>query len=140
MVVEFSNGFWFRREGPGLIFSMRNSDESESFDTGVDWGILPIIAEAASHRLPFLKDVGVGRAQTGLYEDTPDANAIIGAVLGMEGLYLACGFSGHGFMHAPAVGRMVAELILGKSPDSELSHFALERFKLQAYQRERCLI
>jgi sarcosine oxidase subunit beta len=140
MVVEFGNGFWFRREGPGLIFSMRNPDEPESFDTGVDWGFLPIIAGVACHRLPFLKDVGVGRAQAGLYEDTPDANAIIGAVPGMEGLYLACGFSGHGFMHSPAVGRMVTELILGKSHDSEFLPFALERFKLQAYQKERCLI
>ena len=140
MVVEFHNGFWFRREGPGLIFGMRNPEEPESFDIGVDWGFLPTIAEAASHRLPFLRDVGVGRAQAGLHDDTPDANAIIGKVLGMKGLYLACGFSGHGFMHSPAVGRMVAGLVLEKSPASELLPFTLERFKLQAYQKERCFI
>jgi len=140
MVVEFCNGFWFRREGPGLIFGMRNPEESESFDTGVDWGFLPTIAEAASHRLPFLRDIGVGRAQAGLHEDTPDANAIIGKVPGREGLYLACGFSGHGFMHSPAVGRVVARLVLEKLPASELVPFALERFKLQAYQKERYFI
>jgi len=140
MVVEFHNGFWFRREGPGLIFGMRNPEEPESFDTSVDWGFLPIIAEAACHRLPFLRDIGVGRAQAGLHEDTPDANAIIGKVPGMDGLYLACGFSGHGFMHSPAVGRMVAELVLGKLPASRLAPFALERFKLQAYQKEQCFI
>ena len=140
MVVEFHNGFWFRREGPGLIFGMRNPEEPEGFDTGVDWGFLPIIAEAASHRLPFLSDIGVGRAQAGLHEDTPDANAIIGKVPGMKGLYLACGFSGHGFMHSPAVGRMVAELVLEKSSASELLPFTLERFKLQTYQKERCFV
>lgn len=140
MVVEFRNGFWFRREGPGLIFGMRNPEEPESFDTGVDWGFLPTIAEVASHRLPFLRDIGVGRAQAGLHEDTPDANAIIGTVPEMKGLYLACGFSGHGFMHSPAVGRMVAGLVLEKLPALELVPFALERFKLQAYQKERCFI
>jgi len=140
MVVEFSNGFWFRREGSGLIFGMRNPEEPESFDTGVDWGFLPTIAEVASHRLPFLRDIGVGRAQAGLHEDTPDANAIIGKVPGMEGLYLACGFSGHGFMHSPAVGRMVASLVLEKSPASEFLPFALERFKAGAYQKEQCFI
>jgi sarcosine oxidase subunit beta len=87
-----------------------------------------------------LGDIGVCRAQAGLYENTPDANAIIGTVLGMKGLYLACGFSGHGFMHSPAVGRIVAELVLEKLPASELLPFALERFKFQAYQKERCLI
>jgi sarcosine oxidase subunit beta len=140
MVVEFCDGFWFRREGPGLIFGMRNPEEQYSFDTGVDWGFLPIIAEVASHRLPFLGDVGVCRAQAGLYEDTPDANAIIGTVPEMEGLYIACGFSGHGFMHSPAAGRIVADLMLEKLPVSEFSPFALERFRFQAYQKERCLI
>jgi sarcosine oxidase subunit beta len=140
MVVDFHNGFWFRREGPGLIFGMRNPDEPEGFDISVDWGFLPTIAEAASHRLPFLRDVGVGRAQAGLHDDTPDANAIIGMVPGMEGLYLACGFSGHGFMHSPGVGRMVAGLVLEKPSASEILPFAPERFKLQVYQKEQCFI
>jgi len=140
MVVEFCNGFWFRREGPGLIFGMRNPEEQYSFDTGVDWGFLPIIAKAASHRLPVLADIGVCRGQAGFYEDTPDANGIIGTVPGMKDLYLACGFSGHGFMHSPAVGRIVAELVLEKLPPSEFLPFALERFRSQVYQKERCLI
>jgi len=140
MVVEFHNGFWFRREGSGLIFGMRNPEEPESFDTSVDWGFLPTIAEVACHRLPILRDVGVGRAQAGLHEDTPDANAIIGSIPGTEGLYLACGFSGHGFMHSPAVGKMVADLVLGKSHASQLAPFAPERFELKQHQEERCFI
>jgi len=140
MVVEFCSGFWCRREGAGLIFGMRNPEERYSFDTGVDWGFLPIIAKVASHRLPFLGDVGVCRAQAGLYEDTPDANGIIATVPGVKGLYLACGFSGHGFMHSPAVGRIVAQLVLEKLPASESLSFGLERFRFQAYQKERCHI
>jgi sarcosine oxidase subunit beta len=80
------------------------------------------------------------RVQAGFHDVTPDANAIIGTVPGMDGLYLAGGFSGHGFMHSPAVGRMVAGLILEKLPASELLPFALERFRLQAYHKERCFI
>jgi len=140
MVVEFRNGFWFRREGPGLIFGMRNPEEPDSFDTGVDWGFLPTIARAASHRLPFLRDMGVVRAQAGLHEDTSDANAIIGEVPGMEGLYLACGFSGHGFMHSPGAGRLVAALVLEQLPASEILPFALERFKAGVYKKEQCFI
>ena len=140
MVIEFCNGLWFRREGLGLIFGMRNPEEPEGFNTAVDWSFIPTISEVVCHRLPFLSGVGLARAQAGLYEDTPDVNAIIGGVPGVDGLYLACGFSGHGFMHAPAVGRVVAELVLGKSPSSELAPFALERFKLQAYQKEQCFV
>jgi sarcosine oxidase subunit beta len=140
MVVDFHNGFWFRREGPGLIFGMRNPDEPESFDTSVDWSFLPKLAEIASHRLPLLRDTGVVRAQAGLHEDTPDANAIIGKVPEMDGLYLACGFSGHGFMHSPAVGRVAAGLVLKKTLAPELLPFTLERFKLKTYQKEQCFI
>jgi len=140
MVVEFRNGFWFRREGQCLIFGMRNPEEPESFNTSVDWSFLPTIAEVACHRLPFLADIGVGRAQAGLHEDTPDANAIISDVPHMDGLYFACGFSGHGFMHSPAVGRIVAELVLGKSLVSELLPFGLSRFEVQTYHKERCFV
>ena len=140
MVVDFHNGFWFRREGPGLIFGMRNPDEPEGFDTSVDWGFLPIIAEAASHRLPFLGDTGVMRGQAGLHDDTPDANAIIGGVPEVPGLYLACGFSGHGFMHSPAVGRLMAELILKGKPSLNISPLAFERFKSPYFQKEGIFI
>lgn len=140
MVVDFHNGFWFRREGPGLIFGMRNPDEPEGFDTSVDWGFLAIIAEAASHRLPFIGDTGVMRGQAGLHDDTPDANAIIGGVPEVPGLYLACGFSGHGFMHSPAVGRLMAELILKGKPSLNISPLAFERFKSPYFQKEGIFI
>ena len=140
MVVDFHNGFWFRREGPGLIFGMRNPDEPEGFDISVDWGFLPIIAEAASYRLPFLGDTGVMRGQAGLHDDTPDAQAIIGEVPEVLGLYLACGFSGHGFMHSPAVGRLMAELILKGKPSLSISPLAFDRFKSPYFQKEGIFI
>ena len=140
MVVDFHNGFWFRREGQGIIFGMRNPDEPEGFDISVDWGFLTTIGEVGSHYLPFLKDIGIARGQAGLHADTPDANAIIGKAPKVDGLYLACGFSGHGFMHSPAVGRIMAELILSGRTSLDISCFALDRFKEPVYQEERCFI
>ncbi len=140
MVIDFHNGFWFRREGAGLILGMRNPDESESFNTSVDWGFLPTIGEAALHRLPCLEDVGIARGQAGLHADTPDYHAILGKVLEIEGLYLACGFSGHGFMHSPAVGKLIAGLILGGESDLDISSLALERFRAGAGCKEEYFV
>ena len=66
------------------------------------------------------------RAWAGLYDMTPDAHPIIGWV--GDGVYAACGFSGHGFMQSPAVGRAVAEELLGREPSVDLSPYRLERF------------
>ena len=141
MVVDFHSGFWFRREGTGLIFGMRNPDEPESFDTCVDWGFLPTIGKVALRRLPLLGNTGVVRGQAGLHDDTPDANAILGGVSEIDGLYLACGFSGHGFMHSPAVGRIMAELILTRGSSSpDVSSLTLHRFRQQPCQIEKVFI
>ena len=140
MVVDFNNGFWFRRDGQGIIFGMRNPDEPEGFDTSIDWGFLPTVAEAASHRLTFLQDVGIVRGQAGLHADTPDASAIMDKVPEIDGLYLACGFSGHGFMHSPAVGRIMAELVLKGKTALDISCLALDRFRGPVYEEEKCFI
>ena len=141
LLVDFHTGFWFRREGPGLIFGMRNPNESESYDISVDWSFLQTICKFATRRLPLLLDLGIARGQAGLHEDTPDANAILGTVPQVEGLYLACGFSGHGFMHSPAVGRLMAHLILGAgSPSPDISPLALQRFQQEACQTEKVFI
>lgn len=140
VVINFSNGFWFRREGRCLIFGMRNPKEPEGFDTRVDWGFLPTLAQVATHRLPLLGDTGVMRAQAGLHEDTPDFNAIMGGAPGISGLFLACGFSGHGFMHSPAAGRVMAQMVLGERHGLDLSSLGPERFASQAAPREHCFI
>lgn len=142
MVVDFHNGFWFRKEGPSLIFGMRNPNEPEGFSTLVDWDFLAgSLSEAACHRLPLLSDTGIMRGQAGLHSDTPDCMAIIGETTTIGGLYLACGFSGHGFMHSPAVGRLMAELVLGKRV-SLMDTYALapDRFQRQSKQKEACFI
>jgi sarcosine oxidase subunit beta len=142
LVIDFHNGFWFRREGPSLIFGMRNQAEQQGFYTTIDWDFFTdALVPAACHRLPILLDMAVMRAQVGLHPDTPDDMAIMGEVPDIEGLYLACGFNGHGFMHSPAIGRLMSELVLGQIsslPYAEL--FSLDRFHHQLVLREKAFI
>lgn len=139
LVVEFRTGFWFRREGLCLIFGMRNPDEPEGFDTTVDWGFLPAIGLVSQKRLPLLNELSITTAQAGLHDDTPDSNAIIDRVPDIEGLYVACGFSGHGFMHSPAAGRIMADLITGRI-ETAPTCFSLQRFKKGTPRAKRCFI
>jgi sarcosine oxidase subunit beta len=137
VVIDFHTGFWFRKEGRRLIFGMRNPDEPEGFDTTVDWGFLPALGQVACHRLPVLSNIGIMRGQAGLHADTPDYQAIIGPVPEVEGFYLACGFSGHGFMHSPATGRLMAELILERKDPLNALPLGLGKFQEQVSQKER---
>ena len=142
MVVDFHNGFWFRREGACLIFGMRNPDEPGGFITSVDWDFFSgTLSKAACPRLPALYNTGIARGQAGLHSDTPDNNAILGETPGVAGLFLACGFSGHGFMHAPAAGRLIADLIMKReSALKEVGPFCLDRFRHPVQGKETVFI
>jgi len=129
MVINFANGFWFRKEATHCLIGMRNPEEPSSFNTATDWGFLPTLGATACQRLPLLGDTGIVRGWAGLHSDTADCNPILGRIQGIDGLVLANGFSGHGFMHSPVVGRLVAEVALqGKATSLDISAFALDRF------------
>ena len=133
MVIDFDTTFYFHREGANLLFGMGDPDERPGFDTTVDWAVLEKIAPVAERRLPVLaSDVAIAHAWAGLYEMTPDAMPIIGSAHEPEGLYVIAGFSGHGFQHSPAAGRMLADLISGRDPQCDLTPFALDRFERPA--------
>ena len=124
------------REGPGVAFNGSDPDQPEGFDTTVDWSCLPKISERVLPRFPFLVDVGIMRAEAGLHPDTVDKSAILGDVPELKGLYLACGLNSQGVMHSPAVGRIMAEYILGISSDPAVSLLRLSRFEEGALQQE----
>ncbi len=86
------------------------------------------VREVARELLPQLEYVSFPVLAPGLYDVTPDHQAILGPVPGHHGLWLAAGFSGHGFMMAPAVGRSLAAAIAGDPPDDYLRALSLERF------------
>jgi len=132
MVIDFESTFYFHREGGGLLFGMGDPDERPGFDTTVRWDFLPKVIEVAVKRLPALGDAAVSHAWAGLYEMTPDHNPIIGPAPGVSGFYTIAGFSGHGFQHSPAAGRILADLMTGRDPGLDISPFAHSRFAAAA--------
>ena len=128
MVIDFDTTFYFHREGAGVLFGMGDPRERPSFDTTVQWDFLPEVIEVAVKRLPALGTASISHAWAGLYEMSPDGNPIIGPVRDVEGLYLINGFSGHGFQHSPAAGRILADLIAGRDPGLDVRPFAFDRF------------
>ena len=128
MVIDFETTFYFHREGGGLLFGMGDPEERPGFDTTVRWDFLPKVIDVAVRRLPAIGEAAVSHAWAGLYEMTPDHNPIIGSATGVKGFYTIAGFSGHGFQHAPAAGRILADLITGRDPQFDLSPFAADRF------------
>ena len=128
LVIDFDTSFYFHREGGGLLFGMGDPDEKPGFDITVRWDFLPKVIEVAMQRLPALADAAVSHAWAGLYEMTPDHNPIIGPSSEVEGFYTIAGFIGHGFQHAPAAGRILADLITGRDPKFDLAPFTLDRF------------
>lgn len=128
LVIDFETSFYYHREGGGLLFGMGDPNEKPGFDMTVRWDFLPKVIEVAMQRLPALADAAVSHAWAGLYEMTPDHNAIIGPSSDVEGFYTIAGFSGHGFQHSPAAGRILADVIAGRDPKFDLSSFELDRF------------
>ena len=128
MVIDFDTTFYFHREGAGVLFGMGDPKEPSGFDTTVRWDFLPQVTDIAILRLPALEDASISHAWAGLYEMSPDGNPLIGPAPGVDGLFLINGFSGHGFQHSPAAGRILADLIVGRDPGIELATFAPERF------------
>jgi sarcosine oxidase subunit beta len=140
MVIEFATGFYFHRESGGVLMGMPPAQEVDGFREDVDWEVLPRVVERALARAPVLEQAHIKTAWAGLYEDTPDAHPIVGAVGEPAGFIAACGFSGHGVMHAPGVGRLVSELICGKTTSLDLSPLALARFRDGQIVREHNVI
>ncbi len=127
-VIDFPQSLYFHREGEGLLTGMSNPDEKVGYDQSVDeeWELAHM--EAAVKRLPLLERAGVVSRWAGLYEVTPDAHPILGPTP-LGGFYLVTGFSGHGFMHGPICGKLLAEMILdGEASTVDVSMLDYNRF------------
>ncbi|MCK2220291.1 FAD-binding oxidoreductase [Actinomadura sp. ATCC 31491] len=134
--IDFGTTFYFHREGPGLLLGMSDPDETPGFKLDRSDAWLPRLGEAMARRAPALMDVGVAGGWAGLYEVTPDHNALIGAAPGVERFLYATGFSGHGFLMGPAVGEVMRDLYLGREPFTDVSGFDAGRFALSASRPE----
>ncbi len=111
--------FYFRPETGGLLMSIAELEECPTREVKLDWKSTDILAERATRRLPAFDAVRIMRGWAGLRSMTPDHTAILGPVPEPAGFYLAVGFSGHGVMHAPMTGKILASMVV----DNNLDHF-----------------
>jgi sarcosine oxidase subunit beta len=129
-VVDAATSFYLHREAGGVLMGMGGTDERASFslqpdDRFVAEELLPVAVRV----FPPLEAAGIARTWAGLYEMTPDRHPILGPA-GVDGLWLANGFSGHGFQHAPVVGLLLAEMIVdGAAATVDVSSLNLGRFE-----------
>jgi sarcosine oxidase subunit beta len=126
MVVESETGFHFRRRDRRLVVAMSDPEARWGVEQEVDRSVFGDRLARLAHRFPPAADTRIKSAWAGLYDVTPDAHPILGQVA--DGVFAACGFSGHGFMQSPAVGRAVAEEIMIGSSSIDLSPYRLDRF------------
>lgn len=128
MTIDFETGFYFHREGPGLLMGMADPDERPGFllETTDEW--IPALLAVAERRAPRIATAGIRGGWAGLYEMTPDHNAIIGVAPGPSRFIYASGFSGHGFLQGPAVGEILRDLVLDRDPFLDISPLSAARF------------
>jgi sarcosine oxidase, subunit beta len=132
MIIDMSTGFHFRPEGRGFLLAWNDPEETPGYKFDFEPSFIEKILIHAADRVPAFENLPVNpkRAWAGLYEMTPDHHCILGPVAAVPGFFLANGFSGHGVMHSPATGKILADLILqGKtSVVDDVSVLGFERF------------
>ena len=141
MVIDFAQSLYFHLEGQGVLTGMSNPHEREGVDQSVDpeWELTHL--EAAVARFPLLENAGVLNRWAGLYEVSPDSLAILGKVPHVEGFYCINGFSGHGFMHGPICGLLLAEEILeGKATTVDIAPLRIDRFTRKGTTAEYAVV
>jgi sarcosine oxidase, subunit beta len=138
MTVESETGFHFRRRGERLVLAMTDPEPRWGFEQAVDTSLFADRLARLRHRFPAAAAAEIENAWAGLYDMTPDAHPILGRVA--DGVYAACGFSGHGFMQSPAAGRAVAEEVLDLTPSFDLSPYRLDRFSAGAVFPEQVVL
>lgn len=130
MFMSFSLNIYCQQTPHGS-FIMGRGDANEPRDLRItsSWHFMEEMAKTCTELLPPLKELRVVRQWSGLYNISPDRQPIYGPVKEVEGFYLACGFSGHGFMFGPVTGVVVAEAILGETPTIPVHMLDKDRFE-----------
>lgn len=135
LTVDVCTGAVIRSEGARLLCAVANPDEPEGHNLKVDWQWMETVMEHCATRFPWVLDLPLDRSASwaGTYEVTPDHTGIVGPYPGQPTWINACGFSGHGVMQAPEVGRIVAEQVAaGDINRLDVSSLAIERFRTPA--------
>lgn len=134
VIEDLVQGFYARPEAGGTVLAGVLEEEAEeivqpdAFNRGVDFDFVERVGRMWAHRYPGAGDAEVRRGYASLYDITPDWQPVLGAVDGVGGLFVAAGFSGHGFKLSPALGEVLSALLAGETPRIDISMFALSRF------------
>ena len=138
--IDFGTSLYFHREGPGLLLGMSDPEETPGFKLARSDAWLPGLGAALARRAPALMSAGIRTGWAGLYEVTPDHNALIGESAAVSRFLYATGFSGHGFLMGPAVGRLMCELYLRQRPFIDVEGLSVDRFAASRLRPERNII
>jgi sarcosine oxidase subunit beta len=134
--IDFATSFYFHSEGPGLLLGMSDPDEKPGFKLGRSDDWLPRLGEAIERRAPKIAEVGIVSGWAGLYEMTPDHNALVGEAPEVSRFLYATGFSGHGFLMGPAIGEVMRDLYVGNKPVVDITGLDVGRFNASASRPE----
>ncbi|MEV0600285.1 FAD-binding oxidoreductase [Streptomyces sp. NPDC050315] len=126
--IDFASSAYFHNSDDGLLFGLADPDQPDGFDTTWTPEWLELFRDVARHRAPALADMETVGGWAGLYEVTPDHNALIGRSAEVTNFLYATGFSGHGFLQAPAVGEIVRDLYLDRKPFVDITPLSADRF------------
>ena len=139
LTFDVDTGFWMRKEGDSLLFGMANPADPPGVNLNVDWEWLPEVLDDGIDRFPLLEEARLAKKQcwAGLYEISPDHMPILGRHPEIPNYLHASGFSGHGVMHSPATGMLIAEEILdGRAHSIDIDELRITRFRNMAIQNE----
>lgn len=128
LIIDVDSTLGIGREGNGILMADNWPCES-SFDLMFPADYDERVISAAVDRVPSLKRASISYSDSGLYEMTPDANPIVSEIEASPGLYCCAGFAGHGFMHAPVIGELMAEMLCGLEPHLDISSLDIARFE-----------
>ena len=132
-VGDIAQSFSFRPDGNSLTMMGFGDDEEVGVDTyneGVDMDVMADALERLTRRIPAMSEAYFRGGWSGLFTTTPDWHPILDAVPGIEGLYCAIGFSGHGFKLSPMIGVTMSELIVEGAPETlNISPLRFSRFE-----------
>ena len=141
ITAELPSTFYFHPEGPGLAIGFSDRSETAGFkDDYEPDSFIPALFALAARRTPALLDAAVAGGWSGHYEVTPDDHQLIGEADAPSRFLYAAGFSGHGFMMAPATGEIIRDLYLGRPPPFDISACDLRRFDNTGRRDEQVII
>ncbi|AZM57206.1 sarcosine oxidase subunit beta [Streptomyces sp. WAC 01529] len=127
--IDFASSAYFHNSDDGLLLGLADPRQAEGFDTTWTPEWLDLFRTALRHRSPAVARMETAGGWAGLYEVTPDHNALIGRSAAVPNFLYATGFSGHGFLQAPAVGEIVRDLHLGRRPYVDIAPLSADRFR-----------